>query len=223
MTPTVGEILAEHVSLELESIDRMYLNGYVPGLQSPGGVAWYLRHQHGAKFASSVLLDPISRDFEKSIDRFVRDHRVPTHRFVKGERKDDETLKRLRSFARPEGVLYLGTAQEKMTTVRTQKQRNPATGAVYPWLVKATAVVKVYYWYLVDEDFGPLFIKFGSYFPYPMKVCLNGNEYLKRQLAREGIAFTALDNGVRECADPARAQAIANGLNTRRLHNFTSC
>ncbi|MFZ1537037.1 MAG: hypothetical protein WAT23_06615 [Chromatiaceae bacterium] len=37
-----------------------------------------------------------------------------------------------------------------------------------------------YYFYLVDEDFGPLFIKFSSYFPYTARVCLNGHEYAKR-------------------------------------------
>jgi hypothetical protein len=91
-------------------------------------------------------------------------------------------------------VLYLGTAQEKMRTIRTEKRRNPETGATFPWLVESTVVAKVYYWYIVDEDFGPLFIKYGSYFPYPMKICLNGNEYLKRQLAKEGIAFEAEDS-----------------------------
>ena len=48
--------------------------------------------------------------------------------------------------------------------------------------------------YLVDEDFGPLFVKFCSYFPYNAKVCLNGHEYVKRQLARRGTGFEALDN-----------------------------
>jgi hypothetical protein len=220
MIPTLAEIVHDHVSFEMEAIDRLYLNGYIPGLQSPAGVAYFLKHQHGAKFASSVLLDPISRDFEKRIDQFIKHNRIDTQRFQKGERKDEETLKRLKDFRKTEGVLYLGTAQEKMNTIRTEKRRNPTTGAVFPWLVQATAVVKVYYWYLVDEDFGPFFIKFGSYFPYPMKICLNGNEYLKRQLAKEGIAFEALDNGVLSCADPKRAQCIADGLSERKIQKL---
>lgn len=215
MSPTLGEILDQHVTLEIESIDRLYLNGYIAGLQSPEAVAWYLRHHRGATFASSVLLDPISRDFERAVRRQVEAEGIPVHRFAKGERKDDWTQKMLKHFTKSEGILYLGTAQEKLTTIRTEKRVNPRSGAAFPWLVRATAVVKVYYWYLVDEDFGPLFIKFGSYFPYPMKVCLNGNEYLKRQLAKEGIAFEALDNGLLRCADPQRAQAIAAELDDR--------
>jgi len=220
MSPTVSEILDQHVTLELESIDRLYLNGYIPGLQTPGAVAWFLRHRRDARFASSMLLDPISREFERDIQRFVKRHGVAVHRFEKGERKDAETQRRLRSFSKREGVLYLGTAQEKMRTVRTEKRRNPGTDAVFPWLVEATVVAKVYYWYVVDEDFGPLFFKYGSYFPYPMRVCLNGNEYVKRQLAKEGIAFEALDNGIRSCADPARAQQIANDLHARVINRL---
>jgi hypothetical protein len=217
MTPTLAEILKEHVTFELESLDRLYLNGYVPGLQTPAAVAYFLRRHRGAKFASSVLLDEISRDHAKRIERFVREHGVAVHRFEKGERKDDETQRRLRAFAQPEGVLYLGTAQEKFTTVRTEKRRHPATGQTYPWLVRASVLAKVYYWYLVDEDFGPLFIKFGSYFPYPVKVCLNGHEFLKRQLAKAGVAYEALDNGLHSCADAALAQRIAAGLDERAL------
>ena len=71
--------------------------------------------------------------------------------------------------------------------------------------------------YLVDEDFGPLFIKFASYFPYTARVCLNGHEYAKRQLAKEGIAFEALDNGVLSCADPMRLQQILNELDETKI------
>ncbi len=217
MTPTLSEILKEHVTFELESIDRLYLNGYVPGLQTPEAVAYFLRKHRGAKFASSVLLDEISRDFARRIERFVRQHAIAVHRFEKGQRKDDETQRRLRGFTAPEGVLYLGTAQEKFTTVRTEKRRNPATGQTYPWLVRASVLAKVYYWYIVDEDFGPLFIKFGSYFPYPVKVCLNGHEFLLRQLAKAGVACESLDNGILSCADAALAQHVAAGLDERAI------
>jgi hypothetical protein len=64
----------------------------------------------------------------------------------------------------------------------------------------------------VDAEVGPFFLKFCSYFPYNGRLCLNGHEYLKRQLTKEGIAFEALDNGIRSCADPARLQALADGF-----------
>ena len=78
-------------------------------------------------------------------------------------------------------------------------------------------MVNQYYFYCVDEHFGPFFLKFCSYFPYTAKLCLNGHEYLKRQLAMEGIAFEALDNGIRSCADPERLQALADTLDAARI------
>jgi hypothetical protein len=199
------------LTFELESINRLYLNGHVPGLHTPEAVAHFLRKYRGAKFASSVLLDATSGNFARGIERFVREHSIAVHRFAKGERNDDETQRRLRGFTAPEGVLYLGTAQEKFTTVRTEKRRSPATGQTYPW-------------YVVDEDFGPLFIKFGSYFPYPVKVCLNGHEFLLRQLAKAGVAHQSLDNGLLSCADAALAQRIAAGLDERAIAGvFAPC
>jgi hypothetical protein len=68
------------------------------------------------------------------------------------------------------------------------------------------------YIYAVDDNFGPFFLKFCTYFPctyfpYNAKLCLNGHEYAKRQLEQQGIAYQALDNGVLSCADPPAASA----------------
>ena len=93
---------------------------------------------------------------------------------------------------------------------RTEKRRNPVTGATYPWIVRATAMVNHFYIYAVDDDFGPFFIKFCTYFPYNAKLCINGNEWAKRQAAKAGIGFEALDNGFATCNDPVRLQRICD-------------
>ena len=100
---------------------------------------------------------------------------------------------------------------------RTEKRRNSQTGQSYAWIVRSTAMVNHYYFYCVYEDFGPFFIKFCSYFPYTAKLCLNGHEYLKRQLDREGIAYEVLDNGVLSCEDPARMQTLADRLSPAKI------
>src|SRR5215470_5547911 len=61
------------------------------------------------------------------------------------------------------------------------------------------------------------FLKFCSYFPYTAKLCVNGHEYVKRQLAKEGIAFEALDNGILSCADPRRLQQLCDGLSAAKI------
>jgi hypothetical protein len=214
---TVADVMGQHVTLEVECIDRMYLNVYQPKLQTERGVASFFRFHRGHTFASSVLMEPISQAFIQGIEAFAKKEKVPLLTFAKGQRKDDVAAEYRARFSGSEGVLFIGKAQEKTRVFRTEKRTNSATGQKYPWIVKSTAMVNQYYLYAIDADFGPFFLKFGSYFPYTAKLCINGHEYVKRQLAKEGIAFEALDNGVLSCADPKRLQRIADGLSAAKI------
>ena len=214
---SVAEVLREHVTLAVEGIDRMYLNVYMSDLQREQGVVWFLRHHRGHPFASSALMDPISKAFVAAIDAFVEQNGVPMVSFAKGQRKDDIAAQHRAVFTGKEGVLFVGRAQEKTSVFRTEKRTNPHTGKKYPWIVRSTAMVNHFYFYCIDEDFGPFFLKFCSYFPYNAKLCINGYEYVKRQLAKERIVFEALDNGILSCADPKRLQQICDDLSAATI------
>jgi len=217
---SVAEVLRDHVVLEVEAIDRMYLNVYVPHLQSVGAVVGYLRVHRGQRFASTTAVTPMTEAFVRNIDQFVNDEGVDLVAFKKGQRKDDVTQKYVRKFTQREGVLYVGKAQEKARVMRTERRCSRFTGGTYPWIVESTAMVNHYYFYCVDEDFGPFFLKFCSYFPYNAKLCINGNEYLKRQLAKRGVAFEALDNGVKSCASPKLMQRLCDELSADKIDRF---
>jgi hypothetical protein len=214
---SVSDVLADHVTLEVECIDRMYLNVYVPGLQFPEGAVKFIRSHLGHPIASTVMVAPITDRFVADIRRFVEDHEVPLVDFVKGQRKDDVMHEHLAGFDAEEGVLFVGRAQEKANVFRTEKRRNRDTGASYPFIVRATAMVNHYYFYAVDDDFGPFFLKFCSYFPYNAKLCINGNEWAKRQAAKAGIGFDALDNGFASCDAPKRLQQICDRLGPAQI------
>ncbi len=214
---TVAQVLAEHVTLEVEGIDRMYLNVYVPQLQREQGVASFFRFHRGHPFASSALMDPISKTFVTALEQFARREKIPVLQFRKGQRKDHIAAEFFRQFTRTEGVVFIGKAQEKTPVFRTERRRNEKTGLTYPWLVRSTAMVNHFYIYCLDRDFGPFFLKFCTYFPYTAKLCLNGHEYAKQQLTRKGIPFQALDNGVLSCDDPRRLQAICDGLSAEKI------
>ncbi|HZJ51685.1 MAG TPA: hypothetical protein VFF07_12785 [Actinomycetota bacterium] len=220
MSLSVAEILDEHVTFELESIDRMYLNVYIPRLQSERGIVGFFRDHRGHTFASSALMAPMSAAFVASVKAFCHNNDIPLVAFKKGERKDDVAATHRARFEADDGVVFVGVAQEKTPVVRTQRRRNPATGQSYAWLYKSTAMVNAYYFYCIDKDFGPFFIKFASYFPYNAKVCINGHEWLKRQATRRGIAFEAMDNGIASSSDPKRIQALAHQLSARKIEVF---
>jgi hypothetical protein len=220
---SAADVLAGHVLFEIEAIDRMYLNLYQPRLQHGAGIASFFVGHRGNRFASSALMAPVTAAFTGDIGHFIAARGLDLVRFGRGQRKDDVTrdyLRRAEADDRglvPEQVLYAGVAQEKQRVFRTSKRRNPVTGATYPWLVPSSGVVNQYYFYCVDEDFGPVCVKFSSYFPYTGRLIINGNEYAKRQAARAGIGFTPLDNAFAAVDDVAAVQAICDGLDQEKI------
>jgi hypothetical protein len=127
---SVAEILDHHVTFELEAIDRMYLNAYVPSLQTGAGFVYFLKTQLGVRIPSTVRIAPMSQRSVDAIERFVETEGLDLVTFKKGQRKDDVAQEYLASFEHDEGVLFIGKAQEKASVFRTEKRRD-ARG-VYP-------------------------------------------------------------------------------------------
>jgi len=141
---SVGNVLAEHVRFEVECIDRMYLNVYVPQLQFAAGLIGYLQRQLGLSIASTAPLAKITEAFSTAVHRFARANGVTWVDFAKGQRKDDVMHEHLAEFTGTEGVLFIGRAQEKTALFRTEK-RHDAHGDSYPWIVKTTGLVNHFY------------------------------------------------------------------------------
>ena len=203
------------MEFEVECIDRMYLNVWVPRLAYGGGVQGFFVGHRGHHYASTALMDPMTKAFVGGIHGFVAACGLELVSFGK-DRKDDVAQQFLARFTGSEGVLFVGRAQEKALVWRTQR-RYSHDGTPYAWLVRSTAFVNYFYFYCVDEDFGPFFVKFCTYFPYTAKLCINGNEWAKRQAAKAGIGFTALDNGFAAVDDVAALQAICERLGPAQI------
>jgi hypothetical protein len=209
---SVADVLADHVVFEVESIDRMYLNVWQPRLAYGGGVQGFFVGHRGYHYASTALMDPMTKAFVADIHGFVAARGLELVHFPKGQRKDELTQQFLAKFTDAEGVLFVGRAQEKAGVWRTQRRYNSATGGSYAWLVRSSAFINFFYFYCVDADFGPFFLKFSTYFPYTAKLCINGNEWAKRQAAKAQIGFEPLDNGFSSCDDVFALQQICDSL-----------
>jgi len=136
----------KNVVLELECIDRMYLNAYVPKLTSEGGIAAFCRGYLGHRFASTKQAVAMTQAFVKSIEAFLQREGLELIRFQKGQRKDDVLQQKLRRFKKQEGVIFVGVAQEKVRVPRTTRKACPG-GRHHPWIIYSTAMVNVYYFY----------------------------------------------------------------------------
>jgi len=217
---TVADILDQHVTLTVESLDRIYLNGYQPKLQTAGQLVTFLTERRGAKIPSPALFNKINTEFKTALDQFAAAQSLTPVTFDRKQRKDDVAAAHRAQFSGVEGVYLIGVAQEKCTAFKGKTGRNPDTHLVEVAYSRQSACVNHYYFYLVDEDFGPAFLKVCSYAPYAIKVCLNGHEWAKRQLDKEGIAYEALDNCFKSCADPVRLQALCDRLGPQHIAAF---
>ena len=212
---SAGDVVSDHTVFEIECIDRMFLNVWDPRLAYGAGVQGFFVGHRGHHYASTALMDPMTKAFVADIHGFIAARGLELVSFGK-ERKDEVAQQFLARFTGSEGVLFVGRAQEKALVWRTQR-RYSRDGSSFAWLVRSTAFVNHFYFYCLDEDFGPFFIKFCTYFPYTAKLCINGNEWAKRQAAKAGIGFEALDNGFAAVDDVAAVQAICDNLGPAQI------
>jgi hypothetical protein len=215
----VNDVLDGHVTLDLECLDRIYLNAYVPNLQVAGQVVVFLTQHLGNPIPSPAAFTKIGNAFRAAVARFAAEHQVPVVRFAKDARKQEVMRSYLEQATEP-GVVAIGVAQEFQSVFTGYDRAAGKPGPPSFAFAKADRRVSVYYFYVLDRDFGPGFIKLCSYFPYPAKVWVNGHEWAKRQAAHEGLSATELANGFAACDDPERLQAICDRLGPADLQAF---
>lgn len=209
---TVNDLLDGHVRLDVACLDRVYLNGYVPNLQVGGQVVSFMTQHLGYPIPSPAILEKIGTAFRRAVGAFAEADHIPVVRFGKGDRKIDMMRRHLAAQAATgrTGVAAIGVAQEYQN-VFAATQRQASNGVPWFSFTKADRRVSCFYFYLWDVDFGPAFIKVCAYFPYPVKVWVNGHEWAKRQATHAGIGFTALSNGFATCEDRRRCRRSATG------------
>jgi len=218
---TVNDLLDGHVALDLECLDRIYLNGYVPNLQVAGQVVRFMTQHLGYPIPSPAIMEKMGTAFRYAVTLFAQANHIPVVRFHKGDRKIDVMGRYLTAQAATgrSGVVAIGVAQEYQN-VFAATQRDRSSGVPWFSFSKADRRVSCFYFYLWDVDFGPSFIKICAYFPYPIKVWLNGHEWAKRQATKTGIGWTALSNGFATCTDPAGLQQICDRLGPETIQGF---
>jgi len=225
----INDVLDGHVALDLDCLDRLYLNAYVPNLQVGGQVVTFLTQHLGNEVPSPVLFKRIGDRFRQAVAAFAQGQGIPLLRLKRPDRTrwDDRKLDHVRPHLEQAqrdgryGVVAIVAAQEvQKVFMGYQRGKDTHGKAVNFGFDKADRAVTVYYFYVLDADFGPGFIKLCSYFPYPAKVWLNGHEWAKRQAAKAGLAVTELANGFAACEQPERLRAICDQLGPAEIQGF---
>jgi hypothetical protein len=170
-----------------------------------------------------VLLERIGLRFREAVTEFAAEGGIPVVRFAKGRRKVEVMRPRLDLLVRGKraGVAAIGVAQEFQRVFTGTTYHGDEGGGVLRFgYAKADRRVNAYYFYRVDEEFGPVFMKVCASFPYPVKIWVNGDEYAKRAARAAGIAFTELDNGFATTEDPAGLRRSRDTLGPDTIRGF---
>jgi hypothetical protein len=217
---TISSLLADHVTLGVRSVDRLFLQGYVPRLMTEGQVIRFLLDR-GFPIPSPAVLGKIGRDYVNRVNDYVATNEIPVVKFVKGDVKEQIARKHFQAAERDGryGVVMVGVAQEKTSAWRGWRDGGPDG---HPHFVyrRQSIFPNNYYFYIRDPDWGPAFIKTVAYAPFPVWVYLNGNEWAKQQASQQGISFQALDNGFASCENAEALAAICNSLSAEDVRLF---
>ena len=217
---TISSLLADHVTLQVRSVDRLFFQGYVPRLQTQFQVIRFLLDR-GFPIPSPAVLGRIGREYVAAVERFIVEHEIPVVRFVKGDVKEDIAREHFKAAERVGrfGVVMVGIAQERTSAWRGWRNGGPDGHPHFEYR-RQQVFPNNYYFYIRDPDWGPAFIKTTAYAPFSVWVYLNGNEWAKRQAIQRGIQFTPLDNGFAACEDPRALAEIYSSLSADDVQAF---
>ena len=217
---TISSLLADRVTLQVRSVDRLFLQGYMPRLMTAGQVIRFLLDR-GFPIPSPAVLGKIGRDYVNQINDFIARNEIPTVRFTKGDVKEEIARECFRKAEREGryGVVMVGVAQEKTSAWRGWRDGGP-DGHPHFEYARQSIFPNNYYFYIRDPDWGRTFIKTVAYAPWPVWIYLNGNEWAKQQAAERNIAFRALDNGFASCENPDALAEICHSLSAADVRLF---
>ncbi len=178
----INDVLDGHVILDIECVDRLYLNAYIPNLQVGGQVKRFCEEHLGQPIASPVIIQKIGNKFRRDVSHFAEDSDIPILHLKKPDRTrwDDRKMDHVQPYLEAAeregrfGVVAIVAAQEFQRVFSPTKKTGGGGGVWFDW-DKTERRVGTYYFYIHDREFGLGFIKICTYFPYPAKVWVNGH------------------------------------------------
>ena len=172
--------------------DEGQLNGWVDGvlkMRRKDFLSFLERHSQALVDHAKAMAARAGRPYEYRQGKF---------------RKETFIQKLLHQDGIHEGLVAVLCVQETCRTVKLRHARRR------PRLVFARRPQRVLYYYRVDRDFGLMYLRLETWFPYIFQVYVNGHEWLAQQMRREGLGFVQRDNTFVQLNNPRRAQELAD-------------
>lgn len=207
------EQYADKIKGTFSFFDRIIINGYIRPLM--------LEHSRaGALYQLGILYKNFKTyfmDITESIKLHIEGSASELGRPViylssTKERKEDAAKKVLTQNPVSEGLICV---LKTLESCKTAKVYGSDEGKL---TVKSTYTKCLhYYLYYLDRDYGFMFVKIQTWFPFSIQVYINGRELMKSVFAKNGISCQCYDNSFTDISDPAKAQELANNFDSKKL------
>src|SRR6266545_3681757 len=174
---TLAEICSDAVAFTYRSIDRLILNVYIPTLQTPGAMAYFLREVCHKPILSGHVFKWLTERFVTAVQDVAREQRVPVLR-ARGQTKPGELGQRqLQAAARANrwGLIAIVVHQESARVFASYHAGGRPTNF---WVKEDRRLVSHYYFYLRDREYGEGFVRISSYPPFQTRIWLNAQRWL---------------------------------------------
>jgi hypothetical protein len=191
------------IRFDYSCFDRILLNGVIQVLQNPACVVGFLKEKRQAARVTPAYFKAISTDYHHFVQAFAEKRHVEVLMPPKGVRREEWVEPYYEQLQGQAGIAVILKARENARVAVSFPRQGDHVELL-------NRFVQQYYFYLQDRDFGRMFVRVCPYFPFSVRICLNGHEWLACRLREEGIAFEQCANAFRTCADPARLQELAD-------------
>jgi len=211
---TLIQIFAPMMVFLYHCFDRIVINGYISMLSRPENVVYFFRNILDHPCITKEILGSRTKDYNKWVDSYARNHGIPLEWAQKGVRKEDYVRPTLNRTERKNqtGVYFILKSMEQGSTFRSVQPKYPTNDPNHRIIQKTRSRFTHYYFYIRDAVAGPMLIRVGSYLPFQVTCYLNGHNFIEQELANAGIRYKKNDNAFVSVDDPALLQAAADKL-----------
>ncbi|HEY8658015.1 MAG TPA: hypothetical protein VIL78_03215 [Hanamia sp.] len=209
------ETFAKEISFTLGCYDRIIIKGTIPEICHCQGMTSFMLRNKLRIFDYAKYVEQYKETLRQNAEKIAAENSLVIEFVRKSSlRKEDIIQNKLQQRGGHCGLVHIISAMETCTTYK-------------PWHDKTTGrtflkydITKClhYYFYFIDELLGLCYVKVPTYCPFPLQIYFNGHNWLAQQMKKTGIAFTTLDNAFDYIEYPAKAQALADTMDIKKIH-----
>jgi hypothetical protein len=202
----------------LSGFDRILFRGTLRSISYCAGMDRFLGAQRVLYKDFGPFVNGLSEQLKVHAKMVAAQHNRPyIHLESPAQRKEDVAVEVAKLDHITDGLIcVLGCVEP----CRSYEIRPNAKSSRSVELVSAERRCLHLYYYYFDREFGLMHVRLQTWTPFPIQVCLNGREFLAKQLTKAGIGFEQRDNCFTRIDDLPKAQAILDSLITRNWSRF---